>query len=871
LASRAHRLELGSDQATIIGGSHAGMEGKVLRVGNGWVRLKLLSGEIVSERLVNLVLKEPNRGVPFLPSPCSTQASAAATSAAGRLPKRAQPTRFAKVRHGFGGLQPRIGKKFQAHVIPLARWSPPDDGAAPWVRCHEPLLVQTERISEEVIELHQAPSTSCGHRLLDRFSQEQYECIDDRYLTMGSARALSPTAASLAGSDAKARPSGVTSSHNWQPRRSGTRLAALPTDAAEVEKRRAEIKPEIEPEIEKTPRMLRKRRKTLLARRAREAAEAERERAEQEARRAVAAEKRRRRALGLPEEEEEEEGEGEGEEEEEEPRQRDARSKELPPGWWVHKSGPSWKIYTNSEHKHVRTIKKAWELYHEHEGNEGEEEEEGEEGEEEEEEEDNDEDETEEDAGDEHESADEVAEVANMGPSWMLSLALEREEDITVEAAFSLCLSRTRKGGLKGLSPTDHLICESFKVLLWSYVAPCSRLSMRALKIDAAVDQIARVEFWGEPGEPGQSAPSVNLKDGLVVDGYDFLIRHLAEGRAPTEGALEAGSSPAASGPVPQPETLDVRFGAVVRLVERDARGVSTLHLEDGTTLQADLVVITLPLGVLKRERARGGLDFVPPLSAPKREAIEQLGMGVENKVVLRWPVDEIFWPLEEPYLQCIDPRFRFVNGHFFGKCGVLVVLVAPPYAEEFEHHSDVGVLEVLLPVLHTTFAPTLIALPPPREVRVTRWGLDPYSFGSYSFDQVGCKLSQRAELRAPESIPQEVRPRGGGRAGAQAAPLPTLFFAGEACSSDAPQCVHGAVETGREAAAELLRVLTMQACELGDEPIGRGKGTVQVCKCRAILDPQRDMIMCDRCHRWFHCECVGLAEDAATFRCSSC
>jgi hypothetical protein len=221
--------------------------------------------------------------------------------------------------------------------------------------------------------------------------------------------------------------------------------------------------------------------------------------------------------------------------------------------------------------------------------------------------------------------------------------------------------------------------------------------------------------------------------------------------------------------------------------------------------------------------------------------------------------------------LQCIDPRFRFVNGHFFGKCGVLVVLVAPPYAEEFEHHSDVGVLEVLLPVLHTTFAPTLIALPPPREVRVTRWGLDPYSFGSYSFDQVGCKLSQRAELRAPESIPQEVRPRGGGRAGAQAAPLPTLFFAGEACSSDAPQCVHGAVETGREAAAELLRVLTMQACELGDEPIGRGKGTVQVCKCRAILDPQRDMIMCDRCHRWFHCECVGLAEDAATFRCSSC
>ena len=48
------------------------------------------------------------------------------------------------------------------------------------------------------------------------------------------------------------------------------------------------------------------------------------------------------------------------------------------------------------------------------------------------------------------------------------ALALEREDDVTVESAFTLCCVRTRKGGLKSLSLVDRMICESFKVLLWS-------------------------------------------------------------------------------------------------------------------------------------------------------------------------------------------------------------------------------------------------------------------------------------------------------------------------------------------------------------------------------------------------------------------
>ena len=72
-----------------------------------------------------------------------------------------------------------------------------------------------------------------------------------------------------------------------------------------------------------------------------------------------------------------------------------------------------------------------------------------------------------------------------------------------------------------------------------------------------------------------------------------------------------------------------------------------------------------------------GGVRFSPQLSERKREAIARLGMGTENKVVLRWAVKDIFWPAARPYLQCTDQRFRFLNLHHFGKAGVLLVMCA--------------------------------------------------------------------------------------------------------------------------------------------------------------------------------------------------
>lgn len=64
--------------------------------------------------------------------------------------------------------------------------------------------------------------------------------------------------------------------------------------------------------------------------------------------------------------------------------------------------------------------------------------------------------------------------------------------------------------------------------------------------------------------------------------------------------------------------------------------------VEDRIT--ADAVVCTVPLGVLKRNV----IQFDPPLPEAKKEAIEKMGFGVINKVVLVF--EKPFWNTEQSF-----------------------------------------------------------------------------------------------------------------------------------------------------------------------------------------------------------------------------
>lgn len=90
------------------------------------------------------------------------------------------------------------------------------------------------------------------------------------------------------------------------------------------------------------------------------------------------------------------------------------------------------------------------------------------------------------------------------------------------------------------------------------------------------------------------------------------------------------------------PTSLDVQLGKPVTRITngRDTQGYSSqtsiIEAEDGECFKADLVVVTVPLGVLKHQ----SMKFEPPLPDWKTGAIQRLGFGLLNKVS---PFQDIF------------------------------------------------------------------------------------------------------------------------------------------------------------------------------------------------------------------------------------
>ena len=82
---------------------------------------------------------------------------------------------------------------------------------------------------------------------------------------------------------------------------------------------------------------------------------------------------------------------------------------------------------------------------------------------------------------------------------------------------------------------------------------------------------------------------------------------------------------------------MEVSTGRVVQRIAVRPDGVD-VTTDDGMTQRCDRMVVTVPLGVLQR----GDIAFDPPLPVAKSAAIARLGMGVLDRIVLRF--EERFW-----------------------------------------------------------------------------------------------------------------------------------------------------------------------------------------------------------------------------------
>lgn len=245
--------------------------------------------------------------------------------------------------------------------------------------------------------------------------------------------------------------------------------------------------------------------------------------------------------------------------------------------------------------------------------------------------------------------------------------------------------------------------------------------------------------------------------DAFVLDGFVRLADHLAQELVAQQRVL---------------------LGHVVHRVVRSESGV-TVHTSHGT-MHADYVICTVPLGVLKANT----IVFEPPLPPSKVLAIDRIGFGLMNKVIVQF--DEVFWPAEKTEFGYVSERHGefnfFVN--MVPMCGrpVLVCFLAADHAVAAEHWDDAETVDRLMPILQSMFGNGR-TLPRPTAWRITRWRMDPFARGSYSFMKCHATMADVEALGAP---------------------VGRVHFAGEA-TFVYPGYTHGAYLSGKR---EAMRVL---------------------------------------------------------------
>ena len=271
---------------------------------------------------------------------------------------------------------------------------------------------------------------------------------------------------------------------------------------------------------------------------------------------------------------------------------------------------------------------------------------------------------------------------------------------------------------------------------------------------------------------------------GRVLDGYDAIVRALA---APVLDRVQLGRV-----------VTEIRWEkGRVSVASRDASGMAV------STLEADAVVITLPLGVLKTDPSAGGVHFDPPLRHARE--LQALEMGNVAKVILQ--LDEPFWMDRSFAKKVADERldtWSFLHGgddvpfpvwwtSYPVRAPILVgwrggpgALALAGLTKDEVIAAGLASLASLLGVSRRTIERRLVA------AFTHDWTTDPFSRGAYSYVAVGGAGASKRLAKAIEG---------------------TIFFAGEhADAEERNGTVHGAIASGCAAAEELASVAKAKA-----------------------------------------------------------
>lgn len=298
--------------------------------------------------------------------------------------------------------------------------------------------------------------------------------------------------------------------------------------------------------------------------------------------------------------------------------------------------------------------------------------------------------------------------------------------------------------------------------------------------INAMVHAGITIEF----GSPLNDTNSAATKDYLTRGdwrGIEFM---------PVPGGTGGGYTGALTRGLADSFERKIKTSTPVVKVDYDGE-IIEIYTADGQVFYTRSAIVTVPLGVLKNS----AIEFVPPLSDEKLEAIDLIGMGNMNKVIMHWDNSTqniSWWPEDSIDMQLITEQdsdsedwtyFYNEQSHTPNKdYYVLTAWCGGDACDRLEKDSDEETIEKVLGNLRQMFGNNV---PAPSNHIVTRWRSEEYSGGAYSYDTVGLNMrSFRSALFEP---------------------IGNLYFAGEASDSDGWfGTAVGAFSTGVKAASRI-------------------------------------------------------------------
>ncbi|KAF3437936.1 hypothetical protein FNV43_RR20692 [Rhamnella rubrinervis] len=301
--------------------------------------------------------------------------------------------------------------------------------------------------------------------------------------------------------------------------------------------------------------------------------------------------------------------------------------------------------------------------------------------------------------------------------------------------------------------------------------------SMPNTPMELAIDFVLH-DFEMAEVEPISTYLDFGEREFLVADerGYEYLLYKMAEDFLFTsEGKI-----------------LDSRLklNKVVRELQHSRNGV-TVITEDGSVYEANYVILSVSIGVLKSQL----ISFNPPLPRWKTEAIERCDVMVYTKIFLKFPYK--FWPCgpgKEFFLYAHERRgyytfWQHMENAYPGS-NILVVTLTNGESKRVEAQPDSDTLKEAMGVLRDMFGPNI---PDATDILVPRWFTNRFQCGSYSNYPL---ISNGQEFHGIQ------------------APIGRIFFTGEHTSERFSGYVHGAYLAGIDTGKALVEEMGKESTE---------------------------------------------------------